>query len=94
MPDADKRARIAAVYNIFAYFMYIPLIMILPRLVESLHPGGKGVEGNPALSGQDLDPTMRLVFWPAVIGWILIGVWITQLYIRYWKLKEKEWLHA
>jgi heme exporter protein C len=74
--------------------MYIPLIMIVPRLVESLHPGGKGVEGNPALNGQDLDPTMRMVFWPAVIGWTLIGVWITQLYIRYWKLKEKEWLHA
>jgi heme exporter protein C len=90
MPDPDKRARVAAVYNVFAYFMYIPLIMILPRLVESLHPGGKGVEGNPALSGQDLDPTMRLVFWPAVIGWTLLGVWITQLYIRYWKLKLKQ----
>jgi heme exporter protein C len=92
LPDPDKRAKVAAVYNVFAYGMYIPLIMILPRLVESLHPGGKGVEGNPALSGQDLDPTMRLVFWPAVIGWTLLGVWITQLYIRYWKLKEKEWL--
>lgn len=90
IPDPDKRARVAAVYNVFAYFMYIPLIMILPRLVESLHPGGKGVEGNPALSGQDLDPNMRMVFWPAVLGWILLGVWITQLYIRYWKLKEKE----
>jgi len=90
IPDPDKRARIASVFNVFAYFMYIPLIMILPRLVESLHPGGKGVEGNPALSGQDLDPTMRMVFWPAVTGWTLLGVWITQLYIRYWKLKEKE----
>jgi heme exporter protein C len=94
IPDADKKARISAVYNIFAYFMYIPLIMILPRLTESLHPGGKGVAGNPALSGQDLDAGMRLVFWPAVLGWTLLGVWITQLYIRYWKLKEKEWLHA
>jgi heme exporter protein C len=90
IPDPDKRARVASVYNIFAYFMYIPLIMILPRLVESLHPGGKGVEGNPALSGQDLDPTMRMVFWPAVLGWILLGIWITQLYIRYWNIKEKE----
>ena len=45
--DIDKRARIAAVYNIFAYFIYLPLIMILPRMVESLHPGGKGVQGNP-----------------------------------------------
>jgi heme exporter protein C len=94
MPDMDKRARVSSVYNIFAYFIYVPLIMILPRLVQSLHPGGKGVEGNPALGGQDLDPAMRLVFWPAVIGWTLLGVWITTLFIRTSKIKEKNWLHA
>lgn len=90
MPDIDKRARVAAVYNIFAYFIYIPMIMVLPRLVESLHPGGKGVEGNPGLSGQDLDPTMRAVFWPAVIGWTLLGVWITTLRVRLDLLAEKK----
>lgn len=82
MTDIDKRGRVSAVYNIFAYFIYVPMIMILPRMVESLHPGGKGVEGNPGLSGQDLDPAMRMVFWPAVIGWTLLGVWITTLSIR------------
>jgi heme exporter protein C len=90
MPDMDKRARVSSVYNIFAYFIYVPLIMILPRLVQSLHPGGQGVEGNPAMNGQDLDPTMRMVFWPAVIGWTLLGVWMTSLLIRVYKLKEKK----
>src|SRR5207249_1986917 len=33
MPDIDRRAKVSAVYNIFAYFIYIPLIMILPRMV-------------------------------------------------------------
>ena len=94
MPDMDKRARVSSVYNIFAYFIYVPLIMILPRLVQSLHPGGQGVEGNPAMNGQDLDPTMRMVFWPAVIGWTLLGVWMTTLLIRVYKLKEKNWIHA
>ncbi|MFT3843557.1 MAG: cytochrome c biogenesis protein CcsA [Lacibacter sp.] len=94
MPDMDKRARVSSVYNIFAYFIYVPLIMILPRLVQSLHPGGQGVEGNPAMSGQDLDPTMRMVFWPAVIGWTLLGVWISSLSVRISKLKEKNWIHA
>lgn len=82
IPDIDKRGRIGAVYNIFAYCIYIPMIMILPRMVESLHPGGKGVEGNPGLGGNDLDPVMRMVFWPAVLGWILLGIWITTLRIR------------
>ena len=94
MTDMDKRARVSSVYNIFAYFIYVPLIMVLPRLVQSLHPGGEGVEGNPALNGQDLDPTMRLVFWPAVIGWTLSGVWISQLYIRFSLHKEKNWLNV
>lgn len=94
MPDMDKRARVSSVYNIFAYFIYVPLIMVLPRLVQSLHPGGQGVEGNPAMSGKDLDPTMRLVFWPAVIGWTLLGVWISTLSIRISKIKEKNWINA
>ncbi|HLO37592.1 MAG TPA: cytochrome c biogenesis protein CcsA [Lacibacter sp.] len=94
MPDMDKRARVSSVYNIFAYFIYVPLIMVLPRLVQSLHPGGQGVEGNPAMNGQDLDPTMRMIFWPAVIGWTLLGVWMTTLLIRVSKIKEKNWIHA
>ncbi|MEO5893373.1 MAG: cytochrome c biogenesis protein [Ferruginibacter sp.] len=94
IPDIDKRARISAVYNIFAYFIYIPLIMILPRMVESLHPGGKGVEGNPGLNGADLDATMTLVFWPAVIGWTLVGTWITTLNIRLYLIRDKNLINA
>lgn len=90
MTDLDKRGRVAAVYNVFAYFIYIPMIMVLPRLVESLHPGGKGVEGNPGLGGGDLDPTMRAVFWPAVLGWTLLGVWISTLRLRLKLLEEHK----
>lgn len=94
LTDIDKKARIGAVYNVFAYFMLFPTIWILPRLSESLHPGGQGSEGNPGLNGSDLAPSMRLVFWPAVIGWTLLGVWITTLYIRYKNLLEKKLHHA
>ncbi len=52
MTDIDKRGRVAAVYNIFAYFIYIPMIMVLPRMVESLHPGGKGVEEQSRVRGR------------------------------------------
>lgn len=90
MTDLDKRGRVAAVYNIFAYFIYIPMIMVLPRMVESLHPGGKGVEGNPGFGGSSLDPAMRVVFWPAVLGWALLGVWISTLNVRLRTLEEKK----
>jgi heme exporter protein C len=89
MNDDDKKARLGAVYNIFAFFMLFPTIWILPRLTESLHPGGRGSEGNPGLNGGDLAPSMRLVFWPAVIGWTLLGVWMTTLRIRLRTLQNK-----
>jgi len=90
IPEMDKRAKVAAVYNIFSCAILIPTIWIIPRMVESLHPGGQGVEGNPGLNGKDLDPGMRLVFWPAVLGWTLLGAWITTLQIRVEQLKEKQ----
>ena len=93
MTDMDKKARVSSVYNIFAYFIYIPLIMIVPRLVQSLHPGGlEGAKGggNPALGGGSLDPTMRLIFWPAVFGWLLLGIWISSLKIRLSLLANKN----
>lgn len=88
--DMDKRARISAVYNIFAYAMLFPSIWILPRILPSLHPGN---EGNPALDVKnDISSNMRVVFYPAVIGWTLLGVWITTLKIRVHLLKEKKML--
>jgi heme exporter protein C len=94
IPEMDKRAKVSAVYNIFSCAILIPTIWIIPRMVESLHPGGQGVQGNPGLNGKDLDPAMRLVFWPAVIGWTLLGVWITTLRIRVEILKENQLANA
>jgi heme exporter protein C len=87
LTDIDKRAKISAVYAIFAYAMLFPTIWILPRLMESLHPG-KG--GNPALNFKDSDARLRMVFYPAIIGWTLLGVWIASLKIRLDLLKEKS----
>lgn len=85
--DIDKRARVSAVYNIFAFAFLFPSIWIIPRILPSLHPGGNG---NPALDPKDIDARMRLVFYPAVLGWTLIGVWIATLKVRMATLKEKS----
>jgi heme exporter protein C len=85
--DMDKRARVSAVYNIFAYAMLFPAIWIVPRILPSLHPGQ---EGNPAMNFKDVSPIMRMVEYPAFIGWTLLSVWITTLKIRLSLLKEKK----
>lgn len=87
MDDITKQARISAVYNIFSYSAIIPLIFIVPRLTDSLHPG---MGGNPAFSKYDLDSNMRFVFYPAVIGWILFSFWLADIIIRIKNLKEKN----
>jgi heme exporter protein C len=79
MKDEEKRAKVSAVYNVFAFAMMIPLLFILPRMTASLHPGNGG---NPGFNSYDLDSGMRLVFYPAVIGWYLLGLWVTTLSIR------------
>lgn len=86
LDEEQKRARISAVYNIFAYILLIVFLMILPRMSDSLHPGNGG---NPGFNTYDLDATMRTVFYPAVAGWILLGVWLMTLKIRIEKLKRK-----
>lgn len=86
LENQEQRARLSSVYNIFAFAAMIPLIFIIPRMTSSMHPGR---DGNPAFSSYDLDNNMRLVFYPAVAGWILFGVWIATVRVRLRKTEEK-----
>jgi len=86
IPDEQRRARVSAVYNIFAFAALVPLLFILPRMTDSLHPGSGG---NPGFNAYDLDNRMRMVFYPAVVGWTLFGIWLTSLRIRYRIVKSK-----
>ena len=86
--DRHKRAKVSAVYNIFAFVLWIIFVMILPRLAgESLHPA-TGDNPTPVLP-MHLDTSMRTVFYPAMAGWILLGTWILQIRIRISKLKHQ-----
>jgi heme exporter protein C len=82
----EQKARLSAVYNIFAFTAMIPLIFIIPRMTSSMHPGSGG---NPGFNMYDLDSKMRMVFYPAVIGWILMGTWMATLRLRIQLVKEK-----
>ncbi len=84
--DNERTSKIASVYNIFAFATLIPLLYVIPRLTDSLHPGNGG---NPAFGSQDMDNSMRYVFYPAVMGWILMGLWFQNLYYRTQLVEEK-----
>lgn len=87
LEEEQKRAKISAIYNIFAFPVMIVLLYILPKMTDSLHPGSGG---NSTFGDLDMDSQMRPVFYTAVIGWMLIGVWISNLRYRVRLLENKR----
>ena len=87
VPDAHKRARLAAIYNIFAFVLLVLFLFVVPRLnaIDSLHPGNGG---NSGFGDLDLDNRLRIIFYPAVLGWVLLGVWMAHLKQRAARLAE------
>lgn len=85
--DVNKSKKVSAVYNIFSFVVFILCVFVLPRLTDSMHPGNGG---NPAFSKYDLDSTLRMFFYPAVIGWILFGFWVLSILIRLQFIEQKQ----
>lgn len=88
----EKVARISAVYNIFA-FVTVPFLMfVLPRITESLHPGGGGsVAPVINLSGKSyLDPTLKIVMWTNITLFLLLTIWIKDLFVRITNIEHRN----
>lgn len=83
--DPEKTAKISAVYNIFGVTTIPFLLYIIPRQLPSLHPGA---EGNPAFS-EITAPELRYIFYPAVVGFIGLSIWIMDVVNRYKVLRER-----
>ncbi|MCC8410183.1 cytochrome c biogenesis protein [Mucilaginibacter sp. UR6-1] len=84
--EEQKRARISAIYNIFAFPVMIVLIMVLPRMTDSLHPGNGG---NPAFS-KITDNNVRIILYIGFIAWSLMAVWIATLRYRIRLIEYKQ----
>ncbi|MEO1021136.1 MAG: cytochrome c biogenesis protein CcsA [Bacteroidota bacterium] len=81
--DEEKRAKISAVYNIFAVTTVPFLLYVVPRQLTSLHPGA---DGNPAFSEITADE-LRWVLYPAFIGFIAFAYWLYTILHRYQTVK-------
>jgi heme exporter protein C len=76
IPEAAKRLRLSGVYNIFAVVALFPLTFVIPRMLDSLHPGGE--EGNP-LFPKDVSADYRIIFYPSIVGFFCLALWIWDL---------------
>jgi len=82
----DKRARLAAVYNIIAFVTVPFLVFIVPRLYFSLHP-------DPLLNAQgrlEMHPRMLQVFLASLAGFTALYFWIFDLSWKVARLKRKQ----
>lgn len=83
--NPEKRAKISAIFNIFAATTIPFLLYIIPRQLPSLHPGA---EGNPAFS-EITAPELRYIFYPAIVGFIGLAFWLTDIGVRYKNIKDQ-----
>ena len=74
-----QRARLSAVYALFATASMPFLTYVLPRRMASLHPGA---EGNPAFSEMDVAADMRWIFYAAAAGFLMLGWWLYTQRVR------------
>jgi heme exporter protein C len=81
--EPERRGKVAAVYNLFSAASIPFLLFVVPRQMQSLHPGA---EGNPAFD-EITHPLMRAVFYPAVIGFIAIFWWMYTQRVRLERLR-------
>lgn len=88
----EKKARIAAVYNIIAFASVPFLMFVMPRITQSLHPGGGGTEA-PVIntSGKThTAPQLQMMLWTNVFLFAMVYVWMKDVYARLLHLEEKE----
>jgi heme exporter protein C len=86
LTDEQQKARVSAVFNIFAFPTFLALIYIMPRLTDSLHPGNGG---NPGFNQYDRNREMNIIFYSANIGFILLGLWISSLRVRLRQVEQQ-----
>lgn len=88
----EKKARIAAVYNIIA-FVTVPFLMfVLPRITQSLHPGSSGTEAPVInLSGKThTAPILTYILWTNVFLFTLLFLWMKDLYTIVLRKENEE----
>jgi heme exporter protein C len=75
----ERRARLAAVYAIFAFLTVPFLVFIIPRVLPSLHPADSVVDSSGRFT---MSATTAAVFFPSLIAFTGLFVWMYKIRLR------------
>jgi heme exporter protein C len=81
----ERRARLAAVYVIFAFLPAVFLMFIVPRVMDGLHPGsGNDSNAGPLLSSQPdaLNLIKQVIFSLSFGAFTMLYFWMLSLHVR------------
>ena len=79
----DKRAKLSAVYSIFAFLTVPFFVFIMPRIMTGLHPGSADdTTSGPVLDFQ-MSGSMMLIFYLSLLSFTILYFWM-------WKLSYKS----
>ncbi|MCK5125151.1 MAG: cytochrome c biogenesis protein CcsA [candidate division Zixibacteria bacterium] len=74
--DPERKAKLAAVYAIFAFITVPFLVFIVPRVMPSLHPSDTIIDES---SKEGLSMTTRMIFYPALASFSVLFFWMMDL---------------
>jgi heme exporter protein C len=97
LPEGERRARLGSIYLVFAFATVPFLVFVLPRMMESLHPGGRGdVNIGPILSPEPeaLNPVKQVLFALSLLAFTALFGWLWSLMVRLMQLMERVQLQA
>lgn len=74
--DPERKAKLAAVYSIFAFVTVPFLVFIVPRVMPSLHPSDSIVDKSGKIA---MSPETMMVFFPSLAAFTLLFFWMFSL---------------
>jgi heme exporter protein C len=88
----EKRARLAAVYSIFAFLTVPFLVFVVPRVLDSLHPTDSIVDESGKIA---MSTGTSLVFFPSLLVFTAVFFWMYKLGARIARVelarREENW---
>jgi heme exporter protein C len=89
LENEEKRARLSAVYSIFAALTVPFFIFIMPRIMSGLHPGSADDSNAGPVIDFKMNGNMLLIFFLSLTAFTLLYAWLWKLNYKTILLKEK-----
>lgn len=83
----EKRARLAAVYAIFAFITVPFLVFVVPRVLPSLHPSDSVIDSSGSFT---MSGVTAMIFFPSLAAFTGLFAWIYRLGLRASVLERRK----